>query len=161
VSGLIHEFGELHAAFVHFPIALVVTAAVAEALYMARRANWFGEAARFMIAAGAWASVPSVAAGFAQASGETFAGPTARFFSAHWVGGVATAVLAFLAYGLGEGSRRSGQVWEQGLYRLFLLVAAVGVLVTGYFGGRVAHAAVGTQREAVDFGLTILSRFWY
>ena len=158
---LIHEFGELHPAIVHFPIALIVTAAVAEALYMARRSQWLGEAARFMIAAGAWAAVPAVAAGFSEAWGRTFAGEVARAYSVHWVCGVVTAVLAFLAYGMGEGSRRSGQVWEQALYRVFLLIAAVGALVTGFFGGNVAHVEEAMKSGAVEFGLTVAAIICY
>jgi uncharacterized membrane protein len=161
VSELIHEFGELHPVFVHFPIALIVTAALAEALYMARRSQWLGEAARFMVAAGAWAAVPTVAAGFAEAWGETFSGEAARAFSIHWVCGVVAAVLAFLAYAMGEGSRRSGQVWEQGLYRIILLLAAVAVLVTGFFGGGVAHAEGEVGSGPVGFSLTVLAHFWY
>jgi uncharacterized membrane protein len=161
VSGLIHEFGELHRAFVHFPIALIVTAAAAEALYMARRSQWLGDAARFMIAAGAWMAVPAVAAGFAEAWGRTFAGEAARQFSVHWVCGVVTAGLAFLAYGTGEGSRRSGQVWEQALYRIFLLASAAGALVTGAFGGSLDDAEQAVETGAVEFGLTVVAHFWY
>jgi uncharacterized membrane protein len=139
MSGIIHEFGELHPVFVHFPIALVVAAAVAEGLYMAKKRQWIGDAARFMIAAGAWMAVPSVAAGFSEASGETFTGEVARLFSIHWVCGVTVAVVAFLAHAMCEGTRRSGQVWEQGLYRICLLLGAVGVLVTSYFGGSLDH----------------------
>jgi len=161
VSGLIHEFGELHPAFVHFPIALIVTAALAEALYMARRSQWLGEAARFMVAAGAWAAVPTVAAGFSEAWGETFAGEAARAFSIHWVCGVVAAVLAFLTYAMGEGSRRSGQVWEQALYRVILLVAAVAVLITGFFGAGIGHAEGEVGSGPVELSLTVLGHFWY
>lgn len=161
MSGVLHRLGELHPAFVHFPIALLVTAAVAEALYMARRARWLGEAARFMVAAGAWAVVPTVAAGFARASGATFAGEAGRAFSVHWVVGVVTAVLAILTYALGEGSRRSGQVWEQALYRVFLLLAAAAVVVTAYFGGGVELAGDEGGRAGMEFSLTVACHFWY
>jgi uncharacterized membrane protein len=161
LSGLVHEFGELHPALVHFPIALVVAAAVSELLYVVRRREWFGEAARFTTAAGAWMAVPSVAAGFSEAWGRTFAGEAGWVFSVHWVCGVASAGLAFLAYGLGEASRRSGQVWEQALYRAFLLLAAVAVLLTGYFGGRLDAATGERVSNMVDFGLTMIGRFWY
>lgn len=136
MSDLVRAFGGLHTALVHFPVALVVAAAVAEALYAVKKRRWFGDAARFMVAAGAWTAAPAVAAGFAEAAGRTFTGEAARVFSIHWVCGVAVAVLAFLSHALSEGTRRSGQVWEQALYRLILLTAAAGVLVTGFFGGR-------------------------
>jgi uncharacterized membrane protein len=160
MSGLIHEFGEFHPVLVHFPIALIVAAAVAEALYMAKKRQWFGDAARFTIAAGAWTAAPAAAAGFAEASGETFVGEAARAFSIHWVCGVAVAVLAFLAYGLCEGTRRSGQVWEQMLYRLFLLLAALCALTAGYYGGVLVHGGGEEGAEAVGFGLTKLVLFW-
>lgn len=161
MSELIYRFGELHRPLVHFPIALIVTAALAEALYVARRSHGLGEAARFMVAAGAWAAVPSVAAGFAEAWGQSFTGEAARLFSVHWVCGVVAGVLAFLAYGLGEGSRRSGQVWEQLLYRIFLLLAAAAALTAGVFGGELDGARGGLGAADVEFGLTVLTCFWY
>jgi uncharacterized membrane protein len=165
VSEVVHELGQLHPALVHFPIALVSLAVVAEALYMARKRQWFGDAARFMIAAGAWMAAPAAAAGLAEASGEAYTGEAARAFSVHWVCGVAAAVLAFLAYGLGEATRRSGQVWEQALYRLFLLLAAVCVLFAAYFGGVLGHGHGGEGAEAVgrirEFSLTRARGIWY
>jgi hypothetical protein len=70
-------------------------------------------------------------------------------------------VLAFLAYGLEEGTRRSGQVWEQALYRIFLLLAAAGAMVTGFFGSNLAHAEGAVETGAVGFGLTMVTYFWY
>jgi len=165
VSAIFDALGELHPVIVHWPVALISTAAVAEAIYMAKKVEWFAGAARFMISAGAWMTVPAAAAGFAAAWGETFAGEAARNFSIHWVGGVTVAVLAFLAWAMGEGSRRTGQVWEQALYRVLLFLAAAGVLITGWFGGGIDLAAGGDGSAAAaavaEFGLTILTAVWY
>ena len=161
MTAVLDALGNFHPVLVHWPVALISAAAVAEAIYMAKKAEWFADAARFMISAGAWMAVPAVAAGFAAASGETFDGETARTFSIHWVGGVAVAVLAFLAWAMGEGSRRTGQVWEQALYRVLLFLAAAGVLVTGWFGGEIDLAAGAGGSAAVEFGLTILAIVWY
>jgi uncharacterized membrane protein len=161
VNGWVELFGRLHPVLVHFPVALILTAAFAEALYMSKREQRFGDAARFMIAAAAWLSVPAAAAGFAAASSQTIEMALRRAFSVHWVVGAALPVLAFLAHGTCESVRRSGLVWEQMLYRLFLLVAVAGVLAAAYFGGLLAHAAWEEGIETSDFGLTMARSIWY
>jgi hypothetical protein len=47
------------------------------------------------------------------------------------------------------------------LYRIILLLAAVAVLVTGFFGGGVAHAEGEVGSGPVGFSLTVLAHFWY
>ncbi len=138
-SGLIDVLGRFHPALVHFPVALVLMAAVAEALCVARRDGRFGEASRFMITAAAWVSVATAATGFARAGSITFTPDEAAAFSIHRVAGIVVPVLAFLAAGLAEGTRRSGQIWELFLYRIVLLLAAVTVVVAGYYGGELVY----------------------
>ena len=82
-------------------------------------------------------------------------------FSVHWVLGVAVPVLAFLAHGTCEGVLRSGQVWEQIVYRVFLLLAAVGAAIAAYYGGILAHHTPETGIETSDFSLTIARSIWY
>jgi uncharacterized membrane protein len=164
VREILESIGRLHPALVHFPVALVLTAAAAEALYMARREQRYGDAARFMIAAAAWLSVPSAVAGFAAAAGRTLDPAVEGAFSIHRVAGTALPILVFLVYGLGEGSRRSGQVWEQILYRLLLLAAAVCVVVAAYCGGLLQHGEVHEETGvgvARVFGLTPERIIWY
>ena len=82
----------------------------------------------------------------------------------HRITGVGLPVLAFLVYAMSEGTRRSGQVWEQMAYRLFLLVAVAGVLVAAYSGGLLAHGSAsetGRIGAAGDFGLTPYRTIWY
>ena len=133
--------GDLHPFFVHFPVALILFAAVAEVLFVVRKDQSFGGAARFMIHAAALMSVPAAIAGFAGASGEQFTGTALRLFAVHRIVGITTPVLAFLASGMTEGSRRSGQVWEQGLYRVLLALAVISVAIAGYAGALLAHHA--------------------
>ena len=135
MNALIHEIGEFHPALVHFPVALTLTAAVAEALYMGRKSGRFGDAARFVLAAAVWLSVPAAVAGLMAGESEAIPDALAGTFAVHRIAGLVAPVLIILAYALGEGARRSGQVWEQGLYRLVLLLAAVCVLIAGFYGG--------------------------
>lgn len=134
-SGFVGALARLHPFAVHFPVALIVSAAVAELMLVLTRNAYFGSASRFMINVGAWASAVACAAGFAAAWGETFGGDVAGAFATHRIAGIAVPVLAFVAAGLCEGTRRSGQVWELWLYRVFLLLAAVAVLIAGHRGG--------------------------
>jgi len=128
------EFGGIHPFLVHFPVALVITTVVAETLYVLRREPRFGTAARFMVVAGAWAALPAMVAGFAAASGEGFDGELARAFSFHRIAGVATPMLTVLAAGLAESSRRTGQIWELMLFRIFLAAALLSVVISGIYG---------------------------
>lgn len=136
-------FGSYHPLLVHFPVALIIAASVAETLLIIKRNPDYGAAARFCVAAAAWVSIPAALAGFAIASSHSFEGAAATYFSIHRIAGITTPVLAFLAWAMGEGSRRSGQVWEQWLYRVFLLVALISVIVAGLAGGELAHGIEG------------------
>jgi len=134
-----HGLGELHPAIVHFPVALALTAFVAEALVMIRKQGWYADAARFMIIAAAATALPAALAGFAAASAEEIAPAWAGAFAVHRVAGLVTPPLAVLAAGLAESTRRSGQIWEQILYRVFLALAAAGAAVAAVAGGLLAH----------------------
>lgn len=129
--------GRLHPVLVHFPVALVLVALVAEGLCIARRDGRYADTARFLILAAAWLSVPAAVTGLIRADSMTFDPTQARLFAIHRVAGIATPVLVFLCAGLGEGARRSGQIWELMLYRVVLVLAAVSTAVAGYFGGEI------------------------
>ncbi|MDH3198734.1 MAG: hypothetical protein OEO21_10895 [Candidatus Krumholzibacteria bacterium] len=144
LDGLWHALGELHPAIVHFPVALVITAFAAEMLVIVRKRGWYADAARFMIVAGAVTAVPAALAGLAAASTEEIAPALAGAFAAHRAAGLVTPALAVLAAGLGESTRRSGQVWEQILYRVVLALAAAGAVVAAVAGGMLVHGEGGS-----------------
>ena len=139
--GLQDAAGHLHPFLVHFPVALLLVAAVAEALGLIRRDGRCADAARFMVTAAAWLSIPAAVTGFLRADGLTFDAARQSLFAVHRIAGIATPVLAFLAAGLAEGTRRSGQVWEQMLYRIVLLLAAVAAGAAGHYGGQLVFGA--------------------
>lgn len=141
VRGTIHVVGRFHPMLVHFPVALILTAAAAEILYAARKRQEFGAAALFLITAAAWMSVPAFLAGFAAAAGAVFEADLQHAFSVHRIAGVFTPMLAFMAAGMGHSTRRTGQVWEQITYRVFLTLAAIAVILAGWYGGRLVYGA--------------------
>jgi len=134
---MLEFFGRLHPALVHFPVALVIVALVAELMCIARREGRHADTARFMITAAAWISVPAAITGFMRADGMTFDATEQSLFAVHRVAGIATPVLVFLCAGLGAGVRRSGQIWELILYRVVLVLAAASAAVAGYYGGEI------------------------
>lgn len=140
-SGTVDVIGRLHPLLVHFPVALIVTAFVAEAMFVARRDERLATAARFMVHAGAWVGVAAALAGFARAESIVLAPDQQSAFALHRIAGIATPVLAFLAAGLADGVRRSGQIWELFLYRIVLALAAAGALVAGFCGGEMVYGA--------------------
>jgi uncharacterized membrane protein len=134
-------FGRLHPALVHFPVALVLVALVAEALCIARRDGRYNDVARFMVTAAAWISVPAAVTGFLRADTITLDAREQAWFAVHRVAGIATPVLVFLCAGLAEGTRRSGQIWELMLYRVVLALAAASAAIGGFTGGEIVFGA--------------------
>jgi uncharacterized membrane protein len=131
--------GRLHPFFVHFPVALILTAFAVEVCAVARRDEQLGDAARILITAAAWCSIPAAVAGFARV-GAAHLGPELHAtLVVHRIAGIATPVLAFLAAGLVAGVRRSGQIWELFLYRAVLLLAAIAAAVAGHHGGELVY----------------------
>jgi uncharacterized membrane protein len=126
---------------VHFPVALIITALVAEVIFVVRRDERYAAAARFMIHAGAWLGVAAALTGFARADSIVLAPDQAPAFAIHRIAGIATPILAFLAAALAEGVRRSGQIWELFIFRLVLALAAAGAVVGGYYGGELVYGA--------------------
>jgi uncharacterized membrane protein len=140
-NGFWDAVGRLHPFLVHFPVALVLFAALAEILAVVRRDARMSDAARFMITGAAWVAVPAAIAGFARADAISIPPALAGAFAVHRIAGIATPVLAFLAAGLAAGVRRSGQIWELFLYRAVLMLAAVCAALAGHFGGEIVFGA--------------------
>ncbi len=133
------RFGLTHPAWVHFPVALLLTAFLAEMLYVWRRWPGYGEAARVMLHVAAATAAFAAVAGFAAATGQTWSDELIEVFAIHRIAGIVVPVLALLAAGLGESSRRTGQIWELWLYRFILFLAAAAAAVSGWGGGLLAH----------------------
>jgi uncharacterized membrane protein len=139
MTGLWAILGDLHPILVHFPIALVLTAAAAEVLFVVRRRTEFGDAARFMVIAAACMAAPTALAGLAAASSESIALDLGGAFAIHRALGIVVPVVLLLAAAMAEGARRSGQIWELMLYRVLLAIAVLGVCIGGFYGGELAH----------------------
>ena len=127
------QIGRLHPLFVHFPIALLVMAMVAEIVSRGRPGG--SPAAPFMVHTAAGFAVLAAALGLAFAELSTYEGASRELIDRHEFFGLATAALAvsasfFLAW-------RKGR--HRALYLTSLALAAIAVSITGYFGGALVY----------------------
>jgi uncharacterized membrane protein len=134
-SGVIAWFGRLHPAVVHFPIALVLAAALAEILGTLKGGESYAFAARFMLYCAAATGVVAAILGFTAAAGQSYSGQQAVNFTFHRILGVTTPVMIVLALGLSESARRTGEEWQKTAYQAVLFIAAILVVMTAYLGG--------------------------
>jgi mono/diheme cytochrome c family protein/uncharacterized membrane protein len=134
---LIAWLGNSHPPAVHFPIALLTAAALAELLLLATGKPAFDAAARYCVWFGALGAAAAGALGWC-AGGVHLTDPSWVLTTHRWLG-TCTIAGAVLVLVLSELSRRPGRRRTRVGFRLALLVTAVLVLATGFFGGAVVH----------------------
>ena len=131
---LIRWLGKFHPAAVHFPIGLLTAAAVAE-LLVATGKPAFDVASRYCVWFGALSAVAAGILGWFVGSFR-LAGASWLMITHAWLG-TSTVACAGLVLALNEASFRSDRHRVQMWFRFMLLVLAVLVMVTGFFGGAV------------------------
>jgi len=129
--------GSFHLITLHFPIALIVMAAIAELLFSITKKSLYESAAYFMVIMAAIITLPNAILGFLYSLPENYPGEMGRLLTLHKVSGVLTALLAiFTAYVRVKDGRTTFYLWLLAL--LFALVT-----ITAYFGGAVTFASRG------------------
>jgi uncharacterized membrane protein len=135
---LIAFIGQFHPAVVHFPVALTVAAALAEALFLAFHRPTFEAAGRFLSALAAPAAVFTVALGWSAEASHEFPPEMMPFVERHEAMALTTAGLLIAALVSSELGRR-GRPRLLLLYRILIFAAAGAVTVTGFFGGELVY----------------------
>ncbi len=130
--------GRLHPALVHFPIALLLAAALAELLRMLGGAPWLASAARFCIQIGCAGALVAGATGWFSTEYGTQAG---RDIGWHRWLACATIALSIVLLALSELAHRRAGAGPSKRYRLVLFATVVLVGVTGHFGGMLVHGS--------------------
>jgi uncharacterized membrane protein len=128
--------GKFHLLLVHFPIALLAAAGLAELWSLRRGQGNPSLPARFCLCLGAAAALPTVALGFVHALGGSGAGAPGLLALHRWVG-TATGVVAVAAAALSERDARRGIRSRCAL--LVTFVAVLLVALAGHFGGLLTH----------------------
>ena len=122
--------GRLHPLLVHFPIALILIAAIAELVSVTARFPQWHTVAVANIRAGSAFAVASAGAGWLLASSRIVEASHALEWH-RWLGLMAALAAVAAALATGKIDRRPRRLW---LYRIALFSAAASVAVAGHFG---------------------------
>jgi len=128
------RLGKLHSAVVHFPIAMIISAALSEALLAATGRPSFRHVTRFAIWIGALGAVSAAPIGWLAA--ETLENAPERLLAWHRWFGVSTALWSLATLWACEHPTDT-----RALLRWLIGCAALLVVVTGYLGGELVHDA--------------------
>jgi uncharacterized membrane protein len=130
--------GRLHPLLIHFPIALVIAAALAEGAAIVTGNKAWRTVAVGNVRAGAIFAFFAIIAGWCLARGpDTETSPLLEWH--RWLGTVAAGPTLAAAFATGDVGRRSPSgVW---IYRIALFAAGILVAVTGHLGGLLVWGA--------------------
>jgi uncharacterized membrane protein len=130
-------FGRLHPLVVHFPIALLTLAALVEGWGIARRRTAAGDASWICVGIGALSAIVATVMGYSLAEHKSTDLETLKL---HERLGLITTIVSVLTAGLAWRARRAGGTGGPAMaFRAFLFVSAMGVGVTGHFGGEMIY----------------------
>jgi uncharacterized membrane protein/mono/diheme cytochrome c family protein len=128
--------GNFHVVVVHFPIALLLSAAAGEVWFARRRVREPSPAVRFCVLLGAGSATVAAVLGWLHAASGYGASSPSILVWHRWLGtavGVGSVILAVFSE---IDSHRGVRSWR---VRLLLLLAALLVVVAGYFGGLLVY----------------------
>jgi mono/diheme cytochrome c family protein len=136
VRRILEDAGRFHLQLLHFPIAFLIAAALAELWSAGRQQVGPSSAVRFCVLCGAASAVPAVLLGWAYAAVGHGAGTAATLALHRWIG-TAAAAWAVLTAVLVERDARRGR--HGSAAQLMVLLGAVLVGVAAHFGGMLVH----------------------
>lgn len=139
LGALIKFAGKFHVMVVHFPIALVLTAALAELLKLVLKRPFFGDTARFLILLGAASALVTVPLGFAAGTGQSYADEYARVFWFHAAFGTTAGILVLSSAAASLAAAKTGKRIAYLVYYLSLAAATILIGLTGHFGATLVH----------------------
>jgi mono/diheme cytochrome c family protein len=134
---LLAWFGRFHFLVIHFPIALLTAAALAEAIAAWQGSGIPSPTVRFCVLLGAAGAIAAVALGWLHADVGGFGGASSTILALHrWLG--TTAGLCAMAMVL-VSERDNRRNWRSTAFRIILWTGAFIVAVTAHFGGLMVH----------------------
>jgi uncharacterized membrane protein len=137
--GFLMFFGHLHPLVLHFPIALLLLAAVLEVLPRLRRKEYgpgYANAKWIVLVLGAVSAIVAATMGLTLSASGAYAGASV---SSHKFFGLAVAALASASVAFKFASQRKPGL--HALYGISLTGAVVAIFVAGHFGGKLTHGA--------------------
>jgi len=122
-----------HPLIVHFPVALWLTSALFELLYLARRDPLYATVSRLLVGLGLLGAAASIASGFLDLNRQVAAGVGSGILLQHRLHSLLAygATAAYLAVFLGRRQRTAVPAWTT----VLSLVGAVAIAAAGFSGG--------------------------
>jgi uncharacterized membrane protein/mono/diheme cytochrome c family protein len=135
--------GKFHPVVVHFPIALLLLAALGEIANLFRVGTWHLSAARFCLWIAAASAIVAATLGWFAAESGSFSEKIggAPILDVHRWLGIITALLSVAVAALCGSNCRNESARKKWMFRFALFAAAVLVGATGYFGGLLTFGA--------------------
>lgn len=131
-------FGRLHPMLVHFPIALLLVAAIMELVTLRKFQHPLRSGIRFLVILGALSAIISAGMGWFLAENEAITG---SILDLHRLIGLSCAGLSvFLLMALHKSTRNPSPSAIKA-FRFFLFVTSLGISVAGHFGAALTHGA--------------------
>lgn len=135
---VINYLGKLHPISVHFPIALIVLAAIAEAFTLRSNRSLYADAGRFCAYAAGISAAVTVGLGWAAGASASYRGELATVLSWHRWTGTATGLLAVAAAMVVGAAHRRGERLRT-TYRVIVFSGALLASVVGFLGGALIY----------------------
>jgi uncharacterized membrane protein len=136
VRTLPHFIGQFHPLAVHFPVALIIAAALAELIGVLRGAEVYGGVARYCLTLGALGTVVASITGWAWADGGSGLGTHG------WLALATTCFAGGACLLSWQPASGSGARPDRRIYALVLLATLVLLVMTGHQGGQITHGPV-------------------
>ena len=131
--------GQFHPPSTHFPIALILAAALAELLYIITRKQNLLPTVRFLIWLAGLSAVVTMTLGLLDAAYMSFTPRRQGILNIHRILGIATAVLSVLLVLVLELRTVKQPNHPRMLLRVLLFTTAILVAFTGFFGGALVY----------------------
>jgi uncharacterized membrane protein/mono/diheme cytochrome c family protein len=128
--------GRLHPIAVHFPVSLLLFAAVLEIFTYKNYNSPSRTGIRLLIGAGTIAAIISVVMGLLLAKE---GGYEIQVTKIHQWAGIATACLGSITWLLANSIHKKNKLQHIKLYRTFLFISAIGVSIAGHYGATLTH----------------------
>ena len=135
------NLGDLHVVIVHFPIALAVSAVLADLLWLVTRKDIFRNAGMYCLVLAGISAVPVVVTGLIKVWGREFGGDYLFTVTVHKYMGIASCIVAILAAVIRLRCRGQMKKWWLIGYCILMFALAVCIGITGHYGGMLVHGA--------------------